>query len=212
MREHRTKRGEQRVRALIDTATDMFLSEGYEAVSVDGLIARAGGSRRNVYDRFGGKEGLFAEAVTALCVQLAAPLQALVIDGADPQKSLNVFGRKLLEIVLEPRTLALHRLMISEGCRFPTLAQSILKAGHLNAQRILARWIEDGQDADLIRKDADADKLAADFINLTVASIQLKALVGLEKQCTEEIEDVVRHAVTMFLNGAFQTYHGSTDA
>lgn len=190
----------------------MFLLEGYDAVSVDVLIARVGGSRRNIYDHFGGKEGLFAEAVTALCVELAAPLQKLAIQPADPEKSLIVFGRKLLEIVLEPRTLALHRLMIAEGTRFPTLAQSIWRSGHLNAEQILARWIEDGQQADLLRRDVGAERLAADFINLTVTTVQVKALLGLEKQSGDEIDDVVRHAVKVFLNGAFQIYHGSDDA
>jgi len=45
----------------------MFLDRGYEAMSLDTLIARAGGSRRNIYDRFGGKEGLFIEVVNQLC-------------------------------------------------------------------------------------------------------------------------------------------------
>jgi AcrR family transcriptional regulator len=211
--EHRTKRGEERVRALKEAATDLFLEDGFDAVSVDGLIARVGGSRRNVYDHFGGKEGLFVEAVAALCEELSRPLHELQIQGSDPQRCLTVFGQKLLEIVLQPRTIALHRLMIAEGRRFPDLAQSIWRAGHTNAQRILAKCIREGQAADLLRNDIEAEDLASDFINLTITSIQLKALVGLEQEIgVAEIENATSAAVAMFLNGAFKTYHVSNKA
>ncbi|KPF42256.1 TetR/AcrR family transcriptional regulator [Rhizobium sp. AAP43] len=207
--EHRTKKGEDRIRALKEAATDMFLVEGYEAVSVDGLIARVGGSRRNVYDHFGGKEGLFVEAITALCEELGEPLRLLQVEGRDPQNALTLFGRKIVEIALQPRTLALHRLMIAEGRRFPSLAQSIWHAGHMNAQRILTGWIEDGQKAGLLRPDIEAAQLAADFISLTTADVQLKALIGLKLPSPSDIDAIVRHAVSVFLIGAFQTYHGS---
>ncbi len=94
--EHRTKRGEERVRALKEAATDMFLEDGFDAVSVDGLIARVG-SRRNVYDHFGGKEDLFIEAVAALCEELSSPLNELDIRKR-PAEMPTVFGQKLLEL------------------------------------------------------------------------------------------------------------------
>lgn len=205
--EHRTAKGKERIDALKEAAITMFLEDGYQAASVDALISQVGGSRRNVYDHFGGKQGLFTEAVVALCDEISAPLNDMVIDGADPEKSLRLFGRGMLDIVLAPRTLALHRMMISEGSRFPALAQSIWDAGYMNAQRVLSQWIRDGQAVGLLRADCEAERLAEDFINLTVATPQLKALVGLQPPLEKhDIETMVDRAVTMFLNGAYQPY------
>lgn len=203
-REHPlTPRGVARLEALTDTAADLFLERGYEAVSLDELIARAGGSRRNIYNHFGGKEGLFIEAVTERCAKLAAPLEQLDIRGSDPRKALVLFGRKILEIVLQPRTLALHRLMVAEGQRFPELSRSIWHAGHSNAARLLARWFEERQRAGQFRSDTPSETLAAQYISLAVTTPQLRCLAGFNTPLQpDELSKIVDEAVTVFLEGA----------
>lgn len=52
----------------------MFLAEGYSGVSVDGIIANIGGSKRTLYAYFGGKEGLFAAIIEQLCAENVSPL------------------------------------------------------------------------------------------------------------------------------------------
>lgn len=200
---HRTTRGAERLRALRETAADMFLEQGYEAVSLDTLIACVGGSRRNIYDHFGGKEGLFVEAVAECCAELAAPLEQLDVHGAVPRDALVLFGRTILEIVLQPRALALHRLMIAEGQRFPELSRSIWGAGHDNAARLLAGWFGDRQHEGPFRNDIPAATLAAHFISLAVTTPQLRCLVGLGAPLNPaEISKIVDDAVTVFLEGA----------
>ncbi|XAH22130.1 TetR/AcrR family transcriptional regulator [Xylophilus sp. GW821-FHT01B05] len=207
---HRTARGAARVRSLTDTAADMFLEQGYEAVSIDTLIARVGGSRRNIYSHFGGKEGLFIEVVTQLCTDLARPLEALEIQGEDLPSALTLFGRRLLQIVLQPRTLALHRMMVAEGQRFPALAQAILHAGQDHAMRIVARWVEQQQSGGQLRADLPATDLAAQFVSLVVAGPQLRALVGLapKRQRPAQLTSTVDQAVSLFLGGALPTKAG----
>ena len=205
--EHRTAKGKERIEALKEAAINMFLEDGYQAASLDALISQVGGSRRNVYDHFGGKQGLFTEAVVALCEEVSQPLNDMVINGADPENALRLVGINMLEIVLNPRTLALHRMMVSEGSRFPALAQSIWEAGYMNASHKLAGWMADGQRAGLLRGDVDAGMLAEDFMNLTVSTAQMKALVGLMPPLSrQETQQIVSHAVTIFLNGAYQPY------
>ncbi len=201
--EHRTAKGAARLGALTDTAMDMFLNEGYEAVSLDTLIAQVGGSRRNIYEHFGGKEGLFIEVVKRLCAELQRPLLALEIDRKTARLALREFGLKVLEIALRPRVLALHRLMIGEGRRFPAVAQAIWHSGHDAATHTLARWIERRQGTEL-RRDIPAAELAAQFINLVLTSPQLRALVGMLRRPLKpaELSRIVDEAVDMFLEGA----------
>ncbi len=201
--EPRTSKGAARLGALRETALDMFLSEGYDAVSIDTLIAQVGGSRRNIYQHFGGKEGLFIEVVTRLCAELQQPLTDLKIDRKAARGALTEFGLEVLEIALRPRVLALHRLMISEGQRFPALAQAIWHAGHDGASRTLTRWIERRHGTDL-RADIPAAELAAQFINLVLTGLQLRALVGLLPRPLRPAHKsrIVGQAVEMFLEGA----------
>jgi AcrR family transcriptional regulator len=201
---HRTKHGAARVRSLTDAAADMFLDQGYEAMSLDALIARVGGSRRNIYSHFGGKEGLFIEVVTRLCADLARPLEGLEISSEGVKDALTIFGSHLLEIVLQSRTLALHRLMIAEGQRFPALAQAIWQSGHDNAARILIPWIEHKQSSNQLRADLPAKDLAGQFVNLVVTEPQLRNLVGFIPDPCQSTENtqIVERAVVLFLAGA----------
>jgi AcrR family transcriptional regulator len=46
---------------LLEAASDLFYREGIRAVGVDTVSERAGVSKRTLYNRFGGKDGLVAE-------------------------------------------------------------------------------------------------------------------------------------------------------
>jgi AcrR family transcriptional regulator len=177
--EHRTAKGEARLEALTTTALEMFLDQGYEAVSLDELITRVGGSRRNIYSHFGGKEGLFIAAVTSTCEQLAAPIKSLKIPlSGDPAAALLLFGKAVLDGVLLPRTLDLTRLMIAESVRFPDLAQTIWRSGHEQPAIVLAEWIAHQQKKGVLRKGEPPLLLARQFVDLAVADAQLRALLG----------------------------------
>ena len=73
-------KGAERLKKLKDSATNLFLEHGYEATSMDMVIQKVGGSRRNIYERFGGKEGLFVAVITDECRKLAKPLEGLVLE------------------------------------------------------------------------------------------------------------------------------------
>jgi AcrR family transcriptional regulator len=200
----RTARGAERVRRLQNTAADMFLSCGYEGVSVDGLISRVGGSRRNIYGLYGGKEGLFVAVVRGMCEEIALQLAALPMQEADARSGLLLYGRRLLELLLQPRMLAMHRLMISEGQRFPEQARSLCSNGRGNATAALAQWLAARQATLELRPELPALDLAHHYINLIVCEPQLRALVGeLPPGWTPQgIAQHVQTTVDLFLRGA----------
>ena len=203
---HRTTKGAHRIEDLTNVATELFLERGFEAVAVDDLIGRVGGSRRNVYTRFGGKEGLFIECVRKLCVEIGQPLMQLDIADGESHAALEAFGRELLQIVLQPRTLALHRLMVAEGRRFPDLAQAVFHAGHSQAADVLSAWIEARQKKrrKVGSRHMPASTLARHFVSMLVMEPQLRALTGLASVPLpkQEVAHIVNEAVSTFLDGA----------
>ncbi|HDR9872816.1 TPA: TetR/AcrR family transcriptional regulator [Burkholderia cenocepacia] len=203
--QHRTAKGAQRIRDLTAVAAELFLERGFETVAIDDLIARVGGSRRNVYSHFGGKEGLFIEAVKKLCAEVAAPLAQLSIGDGDPRAALQAFGLALLQIVTLPRTLELHRLMVAEGRRFPELAQAVFHAGHSQGAKILATWIEKRQMRYPKGTKSQLPSLAVAgyFVNMVVMDVQLRALTGLVPVPLppKEAQAIVANAVALFLDG-----------
>ena len=59
----RTGRPKGRREALLRAAAEVFFEQGYAATSIDAIIERAGGSKRNIYNEFGNKQGLFSAIV-----------------------------------------------------------------------------------------------------------------------------------------------------
>ena len=64
-------RAASRRAALIASARKHFVQKGFEATSLDDLIADAGGSRRNIYDLFGGKEGILSAVIEQIIGEIA---------------------------------------------------------------------------------------------------------------------------------------------
>lgn len=203
LRRH-TARGAERVDRLQSTAADMFLNCGYEGVSVDGLIGRVGGSRRNVWGLYGGKQGLFVAAVQDMCNEIGAALAELPMAGAAARDGLLLYGEKLLAMVLQPRKLAIHRLMVSEGQRFPEQARALCTTGRDQAIADLTRWMAERQARGELRADLAANDMAQHYLHLIVSGPQVRALVGeLPPGWTPEgIAAHVASTVELFLHGA----------
>ncbi|MGV7195077.1 TetR/AcrR family transcriptional regulator [Xanthomonas sp. NCPPB 1325] len=203
---HRTTKGAQRIHDLIVVASERFLELGFDAVSVDDLIATVGGSRRNVYAHFGGKEGLFKAAMLHVAAEMAKPLDALVIEGRNPADVLPALGHRLVRTALSPHTLAVHRILTNEGKRFPDIAQAMLNASYLKIQDKVAKWIatQQGDAPGQFTDRLSAHVLAEQFMSMTASHVKLLAIVGLISPPlhASEIDTIVGNAVCTLLQGA----------
>ncbi|MEI4469945.1 TetR/AcrR family transcriptional regulator [Frigidibacter sp. MR17.24] len=155
-------RGAARHEALIAAAAELFLAQGLDGVSVDGIVARAGGSKTNVYRQFGGKEGLFREVVQALSRDFLSPVAALDLAGVEPAAALGIIGRTLLRQLLDPRHLAFQRMVLGASGRFPDLMADWYAAGPRASQAMIGRVLE-GHLADAART-GDAAVMFHDMI------------------------------------------------
>lgn len=205
-RKHRTAKGAQRIEDLTSAAAELFLERGFEAVAVDDLIARVGGSRSNVYTHFGGKEGLFEAAMMKVCAEMAEPFDRLNMGDLEPERVLPSFGAEWLKISLSPLTLSVHRLLTTEGARFPKVAQTMLANSYLKTIGLLASWVESQQSKPhaKLSSDVPARALAEQFVSMVSSDVKLRAIVGLVQTplSEEAIDEIVSRAVRTFLHGA----------
>ena len=151
-RHARKARAAVRREAILDAALDEFSAGGFAATRLDDVAARAGVAKGTIYLYFEDKEALFQELVrfqltpvlgafeAALGSEL--PLRALM------ERAVEIFSRE----VFGTRSQQIIRLVISEGPRFPTLAEFYYRevvARILQAVRArLMRALERGEIAD----------------------------------------------------------------
>ncbi len=179
----------------------MFLAEGYSGVSVDGIIANIGGSKRTIYSYFGGKEGLFAAIIEQLCAENVSPLTHMDLVHKPLPEALSTIARVFLDVVLSPRTLALHRLIVSEALRAPEAAQSFFDAAPATAYNCLAEYFTWAEQAGLVTPGNPRTR-AKIFLDGLTGDMQLRCLLGLgKKPGRSERERLIKETLSIFING-----------
>jgi TetR/AcrR family transcriptional repressor of mexJK operon len=195
-------RAEKKQTAILDVATRLFLERGYDAVSLDDILAIVGGSKATLYSYYGGKEGLFAATVQNSCKCKLASFQAVDVTDLDPKAGLTALGRQFLRAISDPHGRSMFRAMIAEAERFPDLASAFFKAGPEATILVVRRHLDHWQRQGAIRR-ANTESLAIQFMGLMMGNFHLKALFGLVDTLTErEINAWVTRSVDLFFDGA----------
>ena len=119
----RKQRSAARREAILAAALDEFSSRGFEAARLDDVAKRAGVAKGTIYLYFRDKQSLFQELIRAMLTPLIGTIEAL--GAADVP--MNVLTEQIVDLfvreVYETRRKDVIRLMISEGRRFPKLAE-----------------------------------------------------------------------------------------
>lgn len=126
------RRSTRKRRAILEAAATVFLRNGYVGTSMDEIAALARVSKQTVYKHFADKERLFVEIVTSTVNEVSDPVHEEVLalqDSGDVEADLRNLARRQLRRVMQPRLLALRRLVIGEATRFPELGRSFYERG-----------------------------------------------------------------------------------
>jgi len=190
-------------RALIlDAASRVFAREGFAGTSIDMIATEAGVARQTVYNQIGDKEKVFAAVVEdtteSANAGLFAALAVFPDRPSDLEAELVAFARRLASACMcDRRAAALHKLVESEGQRYPELFAAWRERGPgriwsaVSAR--LSRLAHDG----LLDLD-DPDLAARQLIALVNMDLRGPAMMG-QKPTDAEVDAATRNAVRMFL-------------
>jgi AcrR family transcriptional regulator len=199
----RQSRSEAKRVEILKIATDLFLAKGYDGVSVDAIVARAGGTKTNVYKHFGGKAELFAAVIEELCQQIVHSFADIELDGMDPEEGLREIGRRFLTALFTQRSVRQHRIVVAESVRFPSVGKRWFKAGPESARDPIAAYFTKLQKAGRLRSGVAPRRLAGLFLDMLSEEQLLRQLIaGAPTPSTREVNKLVDDAVGVFLYGA----------
>lgn len=198
----RAGRGEERHRAFLEAASQVFLEQGFAQATLDDVIAQSGGSRATLYGRFGSKEGLFAAIIEAKCQQIVATLEEGRIEGG-PREVLRQFATAYMRELMSAQSLALYRLVIGESARFPKLGAAVFAAGPNAAALRLTTYLQTQARAGTLEiRDRDFDIAARQFLEMVKGDLHLRALMCTARKPTKkEVDHCIDLAVKVFLRG-----------
>jgi AcrR family transcriptional regulator len=113
-----------RRQAILDAALLTFAEHGFEAARLDDVAARAGVAKGTLYLYFPSKEALFEGLVRTSVAPIIARMSELAAaPDIPPMQAIEAFFALFQSEVLGTRRKLLLRLIISEGPRFPAIAE-----------------------------------------------------------------------------------------
>lgn len=194
---------ERRREALLDAAHRAFVELGYERTSLDAVIAEVGGSRRNIYVEFGGKEGLLAAVVERIIARVADEARERLEDGAGrdggaPRDWLVALGTEFVRQMVRPDVIAVLRQLIALGGAGDA-AERLWRAGPERFRAALEDRLRREDEAGRLAV-ADPARVAALLPDLMRGSLQIELLVGRRERVTDaEVHRQVVSAVDLLL-------------
>ena len=183
---------------LIEIAGAMFMKLGFDGTSIDAVAEAASMSKRTVYARYKDKGELFSAVLRDLIERWLVPITRFQSVDAELEPMLLEIARHLLTSALAPQAVSLHRIIIGEAERRPEFGRLAHSEGRQAGVRAIAAALK-RHHAEL-RSD-DLEQAAEQFISLVIDSSLRLAVLGI-KAADRSIEDRVRAAVDLFLNGA----------
>ena len=97
---------------LIEVATGLFATRGYEGTSIEAVLAAAGVSRGAIYHHFAGKEALFTAAVVAISDRVTAEVTEAIRDCTDPVDALRTGALAWIDLAGDP---VIQRVMLVDA-------------------------------------------------------------------------------------------------
>ncbi len=182
-------------------ATELFLTEGYGSTTIDAVAASAGISKRTFYHRFDNKAALFAAVVHRIIQQIRPPPAVPLLQGTSLHDILRRFAGLILRAALEPRAIALHRLVTGESARFPNLLRAVYDEGWAQAAGeligdLLARELRDPRLTGELRAFA-----AGQFVDMVITLPQRRAAGLGPPMSAKELDEWAEIVVKLFLEG-----------
>ncbi|RQR33288.1 TetR/AcrR family transcriptional regulator [Burkholderia sp. Bp9142] len=186
---------------ILAAATRLFLSQGYESVSMDLVAQEAGAARRTLYNQFpAGKEELFRAVVER--VWSAFPVLDIVAEAetqSDPDIGLRRIATAVASFWEPPLAIAFLRMVIAEGPRFPDLTESFFTHGKTPAMSAVRAYIEKQGELGVL-SIRDGERAARQFLGLIDEPLLWIRVLGREEKFTRaERQDVIDEAVDIFL-------------
>jgi AcrR family transcriptional regulator len=119
----RAEKSSARREAILAAAFDEFSARGFAATRIDDVARRADVAKGTIYLYFRDKEALSQELVRAMLVPLVAALEAPPPENVPIRVLLEAFIDLFVREVYGTKRRAVLRLVMTEGPRFPKLAE-----------------------------------------------------------------------------------------
>jgi AcrR family transcriptional regulator len=195
-------RSDEETRAVIlEAARHEFASSGYAATNMESVARATGVSTKTLYRLIPTKAALFEAMITDRVDRFAAIARLKACEGNDIKAALCVALITCGELLLDGEVIALQRMLMAEGEKFPDIAETFYHKAIRRTESTLASWLRSQHKRGLIGI-ADADVAAGMLLGMLAFQPQRAVLFGhAAPPSRHELEERALAVAELFLNG-----------
>ena len=192
----RTKSEEKR-QQIIHAAGELFLSAGFDGVSMDQVALQAGVSKQTVYSHFGNKEDLFCAIINHKCT-----MHDLTDKFFDTERPVHEILRELAEhftkLLMSEEAIGVFRVCIADASQRGQVAELFWKTGPQRLNRLFARYLSEQNRLGKLHID-NPHFAAQQFLYMIKAEAYLQRALGQPDDSNlEELPAYLDSCVAMF--------------
>ena len=200
-------RAQQTRERLRTAAHRLFIQQGYQATSIDAILAEAGiSSKETFYRYYPGKEALFIDVLSHLTMEqpdFSEKLAALPSPHDLPslRQALLQLSSEILSMMCQPGYLPLVRMIIAEAPRFPQLGTLFFSTVTQRGLAIITSLLQTAR-AQQVIADIDFDAVSRMLLG-GLLSYAISGLISAEEQTqppplerAEALIEVIMRALT----------------
>jgi TetR/AcrR family transcriptional repressor of mexJK operon len=165
--------------AILRAARPIMLRGGLGGTTLDRVAAEGGVAKMTLYRHFPSKEALFEALVTATSESLREGLENAPTADTDKPIAMRLADElsAFTSALIKPDGLALYRLIVADGWRFPELARVFEQSGMRVIRRRIAELLEPGG-----APGEQARRVAGEIVALALGDAYQRALLGIAEE------------------------------
>jgi AcrR family transcriptional regulator len=196
------RRADARPDELLDAALELFMQHGFAATRVEQIADKAGLSKGAVYRYFASKEEILESIVRRGISPLTQRATALATAGEQPAPViLRAVLSTIVTGLMDKRTMAIPRIVLSEAGNFPALAKmyrrEVIDVGIAAMSKIIQQGIDEGS-----FRPVEPSATIKNILGPLMAHLLLSQVFGDgQKQTVEQTNSFLDSHLDVLLNG-----------
>lgn len=183
---------EKKRQAILTSAQEIFLSEGYVLASMDKIAANAKMTKQTVYRYFPSKVDLFQATLRQIGKSVDNRFLRHLQD-ENTKKALLGFAKEFLYFHLSPEHLSIFRLLVAESAKAPEIIDSFLSVRSDNTNMELTTFFSQRL------KIQDTESIIRLWTGMLL-SLRSEVLMGMENPSQQQIETHAETATEFLLS------------
>ncbi len=188
----------ERGQLILCAAQTLFLTQGYDETSLEMIIKQSGGSRRNIYNEFGNKQGLLI-AMLNHHIAIQANMIAAIDYSLPTPDALKALLFPFVESLLSDTLMSFFRLVSHVSIKIPEIGQLVYDKGPLTGLAPLNDYFEHLNKGSQFYF-SEPQFSSQTLVEMSKAHLHLKRVLIPHQQISkDEIRDHINKTVDLFL-------------